>query len=359
VSARRKRSACLGLLLCLAAVGAWPLDVTQGRIRLTLHEGVGRFSIGYLTDLKGSAYRSFLVPKDPRTSSLSLVVSNTVYRLGEIQEFRETAEKTSDGARFTWTSPFLQVREEFSFLASTGSPLADGVRIDLVLKNVSERDLSVGVRYLLDTYLGESSYVHFRTDRIAEVGKEMALNREDRPQYWVSPLVGDPDGFGLMCMLSGQGITTPDRIVFANWKRLSDTTWLYEINASRGFSLLPYSVNDSAVSHYFNPRSIPPGAEIRIVSVLGRYTKAGFTLEAAAGGSAGSSVKEALDATRDIKDPVLAARADIAAIDGLISQIDRKLAEGQPVTDDELAVMDAVIAELKQRAGRYSTGAGK
>jgi hypothetical protein len=349
----RLRRFCVAAVLVLFGASLWALDLTQGRVKLTLHEGIGRFSLSYLTDLKGTAYKPLLVANDPRTTVLSLAVGNKVYRIGDSPEFREAVEKTGDGARFIWTSPFMVVREEFSFVASQGSPLPDGVKIDLAIKNTSEQDLSVGVRYLLDTYLGEASYVHFRTDRIAEISRELTLSRQDRPQYWISPLVGDPDGLGLMCMLTGPGISVPDRVVFANWKKLSDAPWAYETSPTRTFSLLPYSVNDSAVSHYFDPRTLARGAETHLVTVLGRYAKAGYTL-ASAGTSSGASLKETLTATRDISDPVLAARADLSTLDQLIAQVDKKLSDGQGASDDELALMDAVVAELRERSGRFT-----
>ena len=251
---RRVKRLCVAAALALCGVSLWALDLTQGRVKLTLHEGIGRFTLSYLTDLKGTSYKPLLVANDPRTTILSLAVGNKVYRMGEGTEFREAVEKTGDGASFVWTSPFMVVREEFSFVSSAGSPLPDGIRMELTVKNTSDQDLGVGVRYLFDTSLGEASYVHFRTDKIAEISREQTLSRQDRAAYWVSPLVGDPEALGLMSMLSGPGITPPDRVVFANWKRLSDAPWTYETSPTRTFSLLPYSVNDSAVCQYYDIR---------------------------------------------------------------------------------------------------------
>jgi hypothetical protein len=349
---------CAAAALALCSVSLSALDVTQGRIKLTLHEGIGRFSLSYISDLKGSVSKPLLVANDPRTTFLALAVGNKVYRMGESPDFREAVEKTAGGARFVWTAPFMVVREEFSFLTSAGAPLADGVRIDVSVKNTSDQDLAVGVRCLFDTYLGEASYVHFRTDKIAEVSRELTLTRQDRAEYWASPLVGDPDGMGLMCMLSGPGITPPDRVVFANWKRLSDAPWVYETSPTRTFSLLPYSVNDSAVSNYYDIRSLPRGTEIHVVIVLGRYAKAGFAL-LGTGASTGAALKDTVTATRDIQDPVLAARADISALDQLISQIDAKLSDAQGASDEDLTLMDQVVAELRERAGRFTRAAGK
>ena len=167
--------------------------------------------------------------------------------------------------------------------------MTDGVRIDLGLKNVSEGDANIGMRYIFDTYLGESKSVHFRTDTLRQLTHELTLTPADKALYWVSPLVGDADEMGLEVMLGPTGGTVPDKVVFANWKRLSDAPWGYDTSLSRNFSLLPYSVNDSAVSEYFDPRPIAKGAERTITLALGKFTQAGFSVAAAPAAQASSA----------------------------------------------------------------------
>ena len=136
-----------------------------------------------------------------------------------------------------------------------------------------------------------------------------------RPAFWVSPLVGDPQDFGLMVMCSGAGITVPDKIVFANWKRLSDASWIYDASTSRNFSMLPYSVNDSAACEYFDPRPLPRGAESTITMAHG----AGPARRASPWPH-GSSLAQATCA-RDSSAPTegQAVRADLATVNGILA----------------------------------------
>jgi hypothetical protein len=350
---------CGIILFAFCTPVLWSLDVTQGLIKLTLREDIGRFSISYLTDPKANTYKSFLVSNDPTTTETCVSLGNRVYRLGDASEFKQTVERTQNGARFIWAAPFLNVTEEFTFVTSSGATLADGIRIDLVLKNPSEQDISVGVRFIFDTYLGEASYVHFKTDKMPEVNRELTLTKSDKPLYWVSPLVGDPNQFGLMCILTGEGISMPDRIIFANWKRLNDATWDYETSGARSFNLLPYSVNDSAVSHYFDPQAIPRGAEWRIVTVMGKYNPTGFSIAPERTQDVGAALKDVVNASKDIQDITLAATTDLSTVDKLIEAIDRKIASGLPVTEDELAPLAQVIAELQERSTKFEKGSGK
>ena len=191
--------------LAFAALPLSALDVADGRVRLSLLQGIGRFVLSCQADGSTGAYVPLLASQDPRTSSLSIVVGNRVYKMGESSEFSEKAEKVPGGARFVWKSSFIQVTETFTFLSALDSNVSTGVRVDLSLKNLSEQDITAGARYLFDTYLGESRGLHFRTSTLAQVSKELTLTTADKAAWWESPLGGDPDGFGFQVMLAGPG----------------------------------------------------------------------------------------------------------------------------------------------------------
>jgi len=348
------------ILFCvMGVVPLSALDTADGRIRLTLHEGMGRFSISCQTRGSTGTFVPFLAAQDPRTTTLSIVVGNHVYRMGESSDFSESAEKTSAGARFVWKSSFLQVTETFTFVSSATSSLTNGVRIDLTLKNLSEQELSVGIRYLFDTYLGESSFVHFKTDSLSQLTHELTLTAADKPQYWESPLAGDSDDFGFEVMASGQGITTPDRIVFANWKRLSDSSWSYDTSAVRNFSQLPYSVNDSAVSQYYDPRAIPRAGESTITLVMGLYTKEGFSGASATTQDFSTAVQQSLQVAKSAPDLGGAARADLTTVNQLLAKIDALVAAGGTISPDDLTLLQNALKDLDSRATQYVPSSGK
>jgi hypothetical protein len=364
-------------LLLISAIPLSALDVADGRMRLSFAEGEGRFILSAQTKGTSGIFVPLLAAQDPRTTLLSIVVGNRVYRMGESSEFSETEEKTSTGARMTWKSAFLQVTETFTFTASADSPLSNGVRIDLSLKNLSEQGITVGVRYLFDTYLGESSFVHFRTDSLTQITHELALTPADKPLYWVSPLSGDADGFGLQVMTAGAGITTPDRIVFANWKRLSDSPWTYDVSTSRNFSQLPYSVNDSAVCQYYNPRDLQHDGEATISLVLGVYSRAGFSgtvqstqvtssvaqQQTAPQPQQAAQQQAATAATVPVAPPASlspqAVKADLSTVDRMLAQITAAVAAGSAVSDDVLAQIESTLNDLRARAPGAGTAASK
>jgi hypothetical protein len=356
---RSPRSLLLVALLLGMCAPGWALDLSDGALRLTLHEGTGRFSLSYVPKGRNGVPVPLLSAQDPRTTMLSVVVGNKIYRMGETSAFSQAVEKSTHGGRFIWKSPFLQVTETFTFISSADSPVTNGVQIDIGLKNVSEKTYNAGLRYLFDTWLGESSFVHFRTDTLSQMSRELTLLPRDNARYWVSPLMGDPEDIGFQVMTSGTGVTVPDKVVFANWKRLSDTPWSYETSADRNFSQMPYSVNDSAVSQYYDPRAIPPGTEMTITLLVGKFSTQGFNVAgpASAQGFA-ASVEQSLTAAKTTGDDGQAVRADLSTVNRILVEIDAALAAAGQVSDDKLGLMETALTDLGGRSARYVSPSG-
>jgi hypothetical protein len=372
--ARTPRSFLLAALLLAMCAPGWSLDLADGPLRLTLHERIGRFSLSFVPTAGKSVPVSLLSAQDPRTSMLSVVVGNKIYRMGESSSFSETAVKLPRGARFVWKSSFLQVTETFTFISSPDSPVTNGVQIDVGLKNVSEKSYNAGIRYLFDTWLGEASSVHFRTDTLSQMSRELAILPRDNTLYWASPLVGDPEGIGLQVMTSGAGVTVPDRVVFANWKRLSDAAWSYQTSADRNFSQLPYSVNDSAVSQYYDPRAIPPGAEVSITLLLGKFSREGFRAAGPAAPAAGpaggpaagpastqaaaASAGQSPAAAKTTPGESEAIRADLSTVNLILAEIDALAAAGS-LSEDRLRQLESALTDLGGRLSRFAAPDGK
>ncbi|MDR2028881.1 MAG: hypothetical protein LBP93_05015, partial [Treponema sp.] len=144
------------LLYVLGISGPEAAEFNDGRIRLVLHERSGRFSLYYMTDIVKEKYEPFFVDQDPRTSSLSLIVNDRTYRLGEASAFRVSIDSTVPSRpAIVFESSFLLVSQEFSFIRSSTAALSGGILMTIRIENKNEQELAVGLRFLLDTYLGE------------------------------------------------------------------------------------------------------------------------------------------------------------------------------------------------------------
>lgn len=327
------------------------LELKQGKIKLILHESTGRFSAYYLTDVSRNRYTAFLLDDDPRTTVMSLLVDNTVYRMGESYDFEQTLQKTSDGAEFIWKSGSLEVRESFKPISSAGSSLANGFSITVTIKNISENSLTVGMRYLFDTYLGERDDVHFATPSRTAVQAETDFVGS-LPAYWVST-GSDREPIALQAMLKGPGITTPDRLVLANWKRLNDSSWNYESRSSRNFNLLPYSINDSAVCQYYNPIPIARGSERTITMAFGNYSDNGFALLEKTDEDISEIYTKTVSAETETMDPMEIARTDLLTIKDLLERIDELIMSGDNIKQEQIEALAQIVETLEDRKERH------
>ena len=134
-------------------------------------------------------------------------------------------------------------------------------------------------------------------------------------------------------------------MVFANWKRLSDASWTYETSGSRNFNLLPYSVNDSAACHYYDPVTIPSGSSRSVSILMGNRSPEGFV--ASAQGDITESLEKATTGVASV-DSSLAVAADIQTVNELLEKIDDIIAE-RSVSDSDLELINKIIQELKKK----------
>lgn len=189
----------------------------------------------------------------------------------------------------------------------------------------------------------------------------------------------------MLVMTSGEGITIPDKVIFANWKRLNDASWSYPTSTARNFNLLPYSVNDSAVSQYYEPRKLSRGSTMTVTICLGKYTPAGFALKKPAEAPVVAAAAPAVEQPAVVQPPIVElppvvepvpvaelpapspeapaarvqpnVRADMAAVNALIAEIDVHIAAGREAVEADIERLKAALAELKGRASAYPSGA--
>ncbi len=243
--------------------------------------------------------------------------------------------------------PLFVVRQILDFAKSDGSALADGFRIGLEIENISEREVSLGLRYLIDTWLGEKSGVHFITDKRPKIAEETVILPASEDSWVGTP--GERASF--MIEFAGPGIDRPDKVMLANWKRLSDVPWSFDVNPQRGFTLVPYSINDSAVALYWEPAAVARGATRKVSFAMGSLNEKGYPA---------SSDKTATDAIfastvlgASPPDAATSMAADLVAARDLISRIDLAMAKGGTISPDEIAAWGKILDRLEERKKGY------
>ena len=345
------------LLLLLTTVAAWQvsaLELTEGRIRLVLHEQSGRFSLDYRDDLQQDRYIPLIDDTDPRTSGIRIRDGNDVYRLGSGPRFDLRVERQAGGrAAFVWESGELRITQRFSFVTSTNARLANGVIVELVIENVSEVPREVGAQYLFDTHLAESREAHFLLADGERLRSEAEINPSSSRSWWATPHP-EREGVGFQQLIAGEGITSATRVVFANWKRLSETTYDYTVNTDRTFSLLPYSIDDSAVAVYYGGKELAPGASRRITTLVGNFEAEGYEdYSIARTESAELLDRAATEPAAELDAPT--AREELVSVNDLLDEIDTLLSDAEELDAEDVEVVEEILRQLENRKKAYDT----
>jgi hypothetical protein len=320
-------------------------EYIDGRLKLVLHEPTGRFSLYYLTDILKERYEPLFVDQDPRTTFITIMTGNRTYRLGETASFKIRLNGTSNPG-FTFESSFLSVVQEFSFIKTAGSSLANGVRMNIRIENRGEQQLTVGLRFLLDTSLGEGRSVpHFTTDS-RSFTVEALVDGGNSDRWWVSRNAR----LGFMGNIFVGGITRPDNVHFANWKRLNDVPWKMAYARGRNFNLLPYSVEDSAVCYYFDPVPLSGGEGRDISILLAAEDENGF---AQYNTTVDDDLTRILQKSAEISTGISTGKdnyleEDVLVLRDLLNRIDQYITTGS-VTEEELMTIELILARLKAR----------
>jgi hypothetical protein len=363
-SQKQSRSASqklLGKAVCFIAVllgilvpaKSFAADYVDGRIKLTLNESTGRFSLYYLTDRAVNRFEPLFSEQDPRTSSLSIMINERVYKLGEAPSFTTRIGGTRANPALVFESPGMIVTEEFTFISVNGQSETSGVRLNIRLENRGNRASNVGARFIIDTKLGESantSVDHFTTDERG-IRSETLFDQKWPDKLWISR----SNSYGLMGSISTAYSTAADYVHFANWKRLSEATWELQYNR-RNFTNPPYSINDSAVSYVFNPQRLPAGESRTYSILLAAADENGFAQVAFKSGSADNRAagvpvpqpeRTAPSSRRPSDEETM--RNDLAILKDLLARLDDYQAGRVSLTEDELANIELIINRIKDR----------
>jgi len=328
------------------------LDLTEGRIKITLHEDSGSFSVSYLEDINSGKYTPLLFEKDPETSLLSIIVDDKTFKMGNTSVFSKDILSTPAGGKIVWESAILKVTEDFSFVTSESSSLSDGFKLTITVENRSDKTNMIGLNYLFDTYLGEKSDNHFILDNGTSVSSENILIT-NFPNSWISPTEND-EFLGLQGMIRGPGITVPNKIIFANWKRLKDNLWNFQAKKNRNFNLVPYSINDSAVSVIYDPIKVKGESSREVVLVMGAYTNSSFTGSSSLEDSEIDTIfSQTLNTDTDPQNTETSIKTDLIATTDLLKKIDSFLLYPDNVTDGEIDLIVQIIETLNQRKKIY------
>jgi hypothetical protein len=152
-----------------------------------------------------------------------------------------------------------------------------------------------------------------------------------------------------------------DSLYFANWKRLNDVSWKIPYQQGRNFNMPPYSVGDSAVCYYYEPRPLNRGEICSFTILLAASVEGGFS----AAGRIAEKTGLGEDLAKILNESSIAAQIfktddgntgstagsrekDLEMIRSLIEQIDGYIVSGS-ATADEIMAIETVLEQVRER----------
>lgn len=332
----RYTAVLLMFLIMISGTGA--LELKDNSSKIIFDEKDAVWSLYYNYDGK---MLPLFEDRDNRTSYMNIVIDNRTYRLQKNSFFNQHTETNSGYAVIHWSNNILHVTQTVQADHSI-----KGFRVTVTVRNLSSNYLSVGLKNLIDTHNNPDG-PDFTINGNLPVNSEREWTAAEVPSHWGTY----PDSTsGSQLTYSNLGDRKPDKIIFANWKRLNDSDWDFNYREGRDFSLLPYSINDSAAGIYFNPVSIPPGTEIAIQYALTTGGPVSGVKK-----NVTSLPAEGKSETPDSKQIILnyALGYDLDLIDKMIDEINTLLKVDDPVYNSQIEYFETELGKLKQKLSQY------
>ena len=344
----------LAFLVFLLSFPIAAAEYTDGALRLVLDEEAGRFSLYSLRHLNNqNRPLALFVDQDNRTSFLSVMVNDRFYKMGDSSTFRTRLEGNERNPSLIFESSFMLVTQKFFFVRSSDSAETNGVFIRITLENRGDRQISTGARFLLDTNLGEGQTDFSFSTNQKSIASETLLSATDGDMFWTDR----NDNVSLVGSLFTGSSEEPDNVHFANWKKLSDVSWKAPYQAGRNFNFPPYSVGDSALCYYFEPRPLNRGDTRSFGFYLFLNSEKGFISprsdsneelirDLPAQGSTGTPYGNSSNPAV----PMDPREQDLAALSELMARIDTLIVSGT-ATPEELAALELALNRLRAKYG--------
>jgi hypothetical protein len=168
------------------------------------------------------------------------------------------------GLRTDWQLGAVSMTQTLTPANNPYTSRPDTVRIALTAMNTSGQTLSVGARIMLDTMIGSNDRAPFFVPGAGNFDTEREFLSDQMPAYWKvfeSPDY-DPASLKGQGIVTGEDATPPDRLVFATWPNIKNTSWEYAVDTN-------VAVGDSAVAMYWEPQELAAGASVTWVTYYG------------------------------------------------------------------------------------------
>lgn len=284
--------------------GAPVVQIDNGVLRLTANKQTGRFIVESLSGLpnkKADNYKDLLYGnrfEGPETSYTTVRIDGQDYIYGNDYGFLNIdshyvtepyVDTDTNSIISSWSINGVVVVQRLSLINNPKLSSIGSVYVTYDIINSSKSAKNVGVRMLLDTKLADVDSPALTIPGKGFIYKEKEYVGDEIPSLWYAYdqyLTPQIIASGLV---SGNGLTKPDKLQFALWGDISQTKWDYTINPNKDIikitvdgvpysgeegqypetALVDYVAKDSCAVLYWEPVAIEQGETKSINTAYG------------------------------------------------------------------------------------------
>jgi hypothetical protein len=265
----------LALVLIAATTSFGLIEIKNKFIKVIGDNTSGRFVIKTTDgdpDLNTDQNKLLLYEEYPPTSFTTINIDGELYRFGEERgSFLVPLQVKDSTIIATWNINNIDIVQllEFADGPNTGRP--DSVKISYMVQNKDTQPHNIGIRILLDTFLGRNDGAPFRIPGVGEITTETIFKNASVPFYWYAyDDLAEPT-VRAQGTLKADGLTPPDMVIFASWDRFNKYLWDFQPVEGRSFRRAVIGPLDSATANYWNPTKIGPGQKTGYSMMYGLY----------------------------------------------------------------------------------------
>lgn len=264
----------LGLLIVNSG-HARMVELANTLMKATVDDATGRFSLETLQgdpNTPNDDNQALLYKKEPPTSLTTIYINDEPFIFGSAQGYYITRPELQGNKLVTeWSVKGIVVVQEVTLTKNPSTGRDDVMRVLYKIKNENRRKTPVGVRILYDTFLGDKKSAAFQVPGSGFIDKETQFYRKDMPGFWYAFDDNENPQTRTQAILTGSGITTPDKLVFASWSRLFDNLWDIGVDSNKDMRKVGTGHFDGAVAQYYEPLNLQYNEMMLITAYYGLY----------------------------------------------------------------------------------------
>lgn len=257
-------------LTMVSALHAGFVTLGNRYIEVWVHDDTGRFIIKTINGDPGNKnddYKYLTTKDSPPTSYTTIAMDDgsDIYKFGSDDgDFVKKPYRHGKKVITIWEVDKVQITQTITIVKGKTTQREDSIKIRYDILNKSGDEKKVGVRIMMDTAIGDSSDFPFTVSGYGIIKNERELRNGTMAKFFYCYDNAKKPKIQTVWSLFSPGLMSPDRIIFANWRKLSENAWKYSVDKGASFKRSLFGSPDSAVALYFETRRIRPSQSLNI-----------------------------------------------------------------------------------------------